>query len=416
MGLTLSDADLLRVRHRALGLDDGRAADARGDATTSATSATEGGSADGPARAQCVVSHLFALQGQDWRSSKWAVGVRAPGITAADVTAALNSGRIVRSWPMRGTVHLVAAEDIGWMQQLTNPRVLAGAPKRRAFLGMSDAVLERATEVSLAALAGGNSLDRNEIAEVWTEAGIDWQPNWRYHLIWWLCQNGLTTFGPVPDATDGKADPEPRLVLASEWIPAPRRLAGDEALAEFATRYVRGRGAVSRKDLASWALLPAAIASRALALAVEGGALVEGRRAGIPGTAGALWVDPAALDAADELTGSGGAGSPLAAPAAAGTGWQLLPAFDEHLLGFSDRSPQFDAAHLGELVPGKNGVFLATIVHDGRAVGTWRRDPKRRLVTATPFAGERIDAEALAPALAAWAAFAGDPAPELVVA
>ncbi|KIP53136.1 winged helix DNA-binding domain-containing protein [Leucobacter komagatae] len=395
MAAVLSAEEVLRVRMRALRLG----------AASSATPAVPSPPADvaaGAASASAVVSHMFGLQGQDWRSSKWAVGVRAPGIAAADVVAAMNAGMIVRSWPMRGTVHLVAAEDIGWMQQLTNARVLAGAPKRRAFLGMSDAVLERATEVSLAALAGGNSLDRTEIAQVWTDAGIDWKPNWRYHLIWWLCQNGLTTFGPVPAASGAKSDPEPRLVLASEWIPSPRDLTGDEALCEFAARYVRGRGAVSRKDLASWAQLPAAAVSRALELAAEAGLVVAATRAGIPGAAGALWADPAALDTTDH------------GPATeTSSGWQLLPAFDEHLLGYSDRSPQFAAEHLEHLVPGKNGVFLATVVHDGRTVGTWRRDPKSRAVTASPFPGERLDAAALAPELRRWAAFYGEPEPEL---
>ena len=391
MALTLTDEALLRARLHALGLDGAGAADTEARST-------------GPERVRGVVAHLFALQGQDWRSSRWAVGVRAPGTTSADVVAALNVGAVVRSWPMRGTVHLVPAEDIGWMQQLTNPRVVAGAAKRRAFLGMSDAVLERATEVSLAALAG-TSLTRTELSQAWTDAGIDWQPSWRYHLIWWLCQNGFTTFGPVSERAAAQADPEPRLVLAEEWIPRPRSLAGEDALAEFAARYVRGRGAVSRKDLASWAMLPAASAARGLALAVEQGAIVEARREGVTGVAGALWAAPDALAAAES-----------AASGVDQDRWQLLPAFDEHLLGFSDRSPQFDAAHLGQLIPGKNGMFLATVVRGGRAVGTWRRDPKTRAIVCSPFAGEQLDLNALAGAVPPLAAFYGDPEPELALA
>lgn len=378
---------------RALGLDGACAADA-----------VTPGEATGADRVHSVVAHLFALQGQDWRSSQWAVGSRAPGISSGDVVEAMHTGRVVRSWPMRGTVHLVASEDIGWMQRLTNPRVLAGAPKRRAFLGVSDAVLERVTEVSLAALAGGTSLDRAELGQVWTDAGIDWKPNWRYHLIWWLCQNGLTTFGPIAAGAGGSSAPEPRLVLASEWITAPRILDGDDALAEFALRYVRGRGAVSRKDLASWALLPAPSVARGLELAVARGSIITARRDDVAGAAGALWVDPTALAAAESAVDSPD-----------GTGWRLLPAFDEHLLGFSDRSPQFDAAHLGELVPGKNGVFLATVVHRGRAVGTWRRDPKSQAVTVTAFPGEHIDIAALTPELVRWAAFTGGDIPDLVL-
>ena len=74
---------------------------------------------------------------------------------------AFNSGLIVRSWPMRGTIHLLAAEDIGWMQKVTNPRVLSGAAKRREFLGISDETLEKLVEVSVDALRGSAGMDRD---------------------------------------------------------------------------------------------------------------------------------------------------------------------------------------------------------------------------------------------------------------
>lgn len=403
----LTAQQLTRVRMRALGLDLKCAADVAGQLPG-------GASACGADRAAAVVRHLFALQGQDWRASRWAVGVRADGLTVADVHQAVHSGKIVRSWPMRGTVHLVAAEDIGWMQRLTNPRVLAGAPKRRATLGMSDGVLERVTDATVAALSGGNSLDRVELGSLWTEAGIEWQPNWRYHLIWWLCQTGVTTFGPLsgsgPDSfTARDSNSGPRLVLASEWIPEPRDLTGDDALAEFALRYVRGRGAVSHRDLASWAQLPAAAAKRGLELAEEAGSIVRARRDGVAGIAGALWADPRALDAAGSTAAQAATGG--LAHVEAPDQWLLLPAFDEHILGYADRSPQFDAAHLDALVPGRNGVFQATIVHGGRAVGTWRRETKSGAVTLTAFPGERIDEEAVAPQLARWAEFCGDRLP-----
>lgn len=395
---SITDADLLRLRMHALGLAAGT------DLGSASAAHTNKSGAD---RAAAVVNHMFAMQGQDWRSSKWAVGARAPGIRASDVVAAINAGLIVRSWPMRGTVHLVSAADIGWMQQLTNPKVLAGAPKRRQTLGMSDAALDRITEVSLGALAGGKSLTRDELSRVWSDAGIEWQPNWRYHLIWWLCQNGFATFGPVTESRPG-THPEPRLVLASEWIRSPRTLEGDAALAEFALRYVRGRGAATQKDLAAWAQLPAAAAKRGLELAGERGALVQLRRDDVAGAAGALWADPRALDT---LTPGGTAHSEQDTDQ-----WLLLPAFDEHILGYTIRDPQFDVAHLPHLVPGKNGMFLATVVHGGRAVGTWRRDPKRGDVAVREFPGERIDLALLGEQITRWAEFEEIHTPSIALA
>src|SRR5690606_28242203 len=132
----ITNAELLRLRMHALGLS-------HPDPGTSRSPAPEpGASPAGVDAVTAVVSHLGAVQGQDWRASQWAVGLRAAGSSVADLVEAFNSGKIVRSWPMRGTVHLTLAEDIGWIQALTGKRIVAGAAQRRAFLGISDAVLD----------------------------------------------------------------------------------------------------------------------------------------------------------------------------------------------------------------------------------------------------------------------------------
>jgi len=65
----------------------------------------------------------------------------------------------------------------------------------------------------------------------------------------------------------------------------------------------------------------------------------------------------------------------------------LLPGFDEYLLGYRDRSAALNPVHASKIVPGNNGMFMPTLVSDGRVVGTWRRTLKKRAVTATaqPF-------------------------------
>ncbi|UOR00439.1 winged helix DNA-binding domain-containing protein [Leucobacter allii] len=402
---TLRTDELLELRMRALGLAPGGWEEA-----------PPADSGPGSERIAAVARRMLAVQGQDWRSARWALGVRAPGTTMRDVAEAFDAGLIVRSWPMRGTVHVVAAEDIGWMQAATNHRVLAGAPKRRAFLGMSDAALDRLVEVSLRALderAGPGEpagLDRDALAERWTEAGIEWQSSWRYHVIWWLCQNGLAVFGPVGDSG------EPRLVRAEHWIRAPRELAGDAALGALAARYAAARGPIRDRDLAWWTGLTLAEARVGLRVAEESGALAPVRlrdAAGDPvsGAAGALWADPAQLGGAPlgEAPPGGappGAGASRTATGGAAAGWRLLAAFDEHLLGYTDRSAQLDPAHFERIVPGRNGMFLATIVRDGRVVGTWKRLPGKHVrVALSPFPGARANRRALAPALASWARF-----------
>jgi hypothetical protein len=70
-------------------------------------------------------------------------------------------------------------------------------------------------------------------------------------------------------------------------------------------------------------------------------------------------------------------------------GVRLLAGFDEYLLGYKDRSLVLDPQHATLVVPGKNGVFKPLVVHDGRIVGTWRRQLKARRVEIAfePFEG-----------------------------
>jgi len=65
-----------------------------------------------------AVRWMLALQGQDFAGVRWSVGLRHVDATDARISAALDAGEIVRSWPLRGTLHLVPAEDLGWMLRL----------------------------------------------------------------------------------------------------------------------------------------------------------------------------------------------------------------------------------------------------------------------------------------------------------
>src|SRR4051795_6041271 len=90
-----------------------------------------------------TVRRLTAMQAQDYPGALTSVALRTAGRLRKDVEAALDGGEVVRSWPMRGTLHLVAAEDLHWLMQPLAPRVVAGAAKRRERLGLTEADGER---------------------------------------------------------------------------------------------------------------------------------------------------------------------------------------------------------------------------------------------------------------------------------
>ena len=116
-----------------------------------------------PADVAGVVTWMGAMQAQDLASGLWSFGVRLPRFTLDEVTAALERREAVRTWPMRGTVHFVPPRDVHWMLDLMGIRALAGAAKRRTFLGLSEEVADRAVEVLGAALAGGGRLTRAQV-------------------------------------------------------------------------------------------------------------------------------------------------------------------------------------------------------------------------------------------------------------
>lgn len=328
-----------------------------------------------------VVRSLLALQGQDYAGAKWSIGLRAPGTTAADVEAAIASGAIVRSWPLRGTLHLVAGEDLRWILDLAGPRMIANLERRRASLGVDARSLRRARAVAERRLAGGKALARDDLLAAFQGAGVGTDGQRGYHLLGWLAQEGTICFGPQR----GKAH---TFVLLEEWVPRPRRLARDEALGELARRYFEGHGPATVRDFANWTKLTAADVRAAVGLARP--ALVERTFDGVPTLAGA----------------NGPATAPRAARSVA-----LLPGFDEYLLGYQDRSAALAAEHKERIVPGGNGVFRPTVVVDGRVVGTWRRgDGKGAGVEASLFDGyrfSRAEAQAFARAVAAHARFWG---------
>ena len=107
-----------------------------------------------------VVEWFGAMQAQDLASGLWSLGARLPGCTRRRRAGALERREALRTWPMRGTVHLVPSRDAHWMLELMGVRALAGAATRRAALGLTEADADRAVDVLGAALAGGGRLTR----------------------------------------------------------------------------------------------------------------------------------------------------------------------------------------------------------------------------------------------------------------
>jgi hypothetical protein len=308
-----------------------------------------------------VAERLLAVQAQDFTAACWALGARTADARLSDVIAALDRGEIVRSWPMRGTLHFVPARELGWMLQVTTPRMIAGLTSRHGQLELEDDDFARARELVETALAGGGSLGRSELMELWERNGIRTTGQRGYHLIYYLAQTGVICWGPSHRNQQS-------LVLLEEWAPDQRRLEGDEAHAEFLLRYLAGHGPGTLKDFVWWT-------KGTVAAAKSGLAIIRDRVTSFDIDGTTYWMTTELADSA------------VAAPAR-GRAVHVLPGFDEYLLGYQDRTPVLAPEFADLVVPGGNGIFKPLIVSKGRIAGTWRRVANGTTVTieAQPFA------------------------------
>jgi hypothetical protein len=334
------------------------------------------GTSDGPASAADLLRRVGALQAQDYGSGAWSIGLRT-GLTAAEVEQAVVAREIVRTWPMRGTLHWVPAEDARWMCELLAGKVLGSVGRRFDELGLTEMDVKRSGEVLEEHLT--EPLSRPDVVDLLAAHGIDPAGQRAYHLVGYHCMTGLLCQGPLI----GK---QPSFVLLDAWVPFSRKPTREQALAIIAERYLRSHGPVTERDLAGWVAHGLGLAREALALLGDGVERdeVDGevwlRHAEVPAGAVAE-VEPEGPP--PPAAGTGGASAP-GSPRV-----QLLPQWDEFLLGYKTRDVVLPPEHVVKVVPGRNMVFRPTVVIDGEVAGVWRRTTagRRAVVEVELFRG-----------------------------
>jgi hypothetical protein len=304
-----------------------------------------------------VTRRLLAVQGQDPRGARLAIRARSTGLTAKDVDRALTVDRsLLITWLNRGTLHLVAREDYGWLHALTTPPQFAGNARRLAQEGVTPDAAERGLAALERALADEGPLSREQLRERIAAAGVRTERQALVHILMLASLRGLTVRGPMIDRRHA-------YVLVRDWLGEPAPVDRERALAELARRYLTGHGPADDRDLARWSGLPLRDARAGLgAIASE----LEERADGLL----ALAQTPASAE--------------LPPP-------RLLGAFDPVLLGWRSREALLDGHQSLVTV---NGLFRPFALVAGRAAARWCI--ARGEVTLEPFAPlRREDREAL---------------------
>jgi hypothetical protein len=254
---------------------------------------------------------------------------------------------------MRGTLHLVAAEDLPLMLSIFGPLHIARGQTRLTQLGLPPQAAVRSTEHAASILADEGPVTRHELAERLRARGVPVDPKGQapIHVVRRAALAGVLCEAGVRGREElyGSIDPGP----------LPER---DTALVELARRYAAAHAPATRDDFAAWSGLPAADVRRA-------------------------WVEPGPA-----------AGEPPEGPL------RLLPAFDEWLLGWASRDLVLPPEHARRAAPG-GGIIRPVAIADGRVVATWRLDRRARRVELDAFG--RVPRRELAAEVADLGVFLG---------
>jgi winged helix DNA-binding protein len=196
-----------------------------------------------------AVRSLLAVQAENPGQAAWAVASRTEHPDQTDLATLLDEGSVIRTHVLRPTWHFVRAEDIGWLLDLTGPRVrrVTGL-QLRATHGLDEPSINQAIDAVMDALARRKRLTRGQLADDLRERGVPASGQMPSILLAHAELEGLICSGTPVDG-------EHTYALMSERVPTPRRLGRTEALAELALRYFTGHGPATERDLAYWATL-----------------------------------------------------------------------------------------------------------------------------------------------------------------
>lgn len=290
-----------------------------------------------------VVARLGAVQAQDYAGARWAIGLRATGLTEADVDRAFNEGTILRTHVLRPTWHFVAPADIRWMLALTGPRVKSSMAYQRRALGLDDHMLRRGTRAIERALRDGGQLTRAELGEALKRAGLEASGQRYTYVIMHAELDGLICSG----SRRGK---QMTYALLENRVPPARAYDGDEAIAELAERYFSGHGPATPADFAWWSGLTLREARRGIEIAAAG--LVASVQGGVT-----YW---------DSRAPSVPGGRTRTA--------RLLPNWDEYVVAYKDRDILVRSDR--QLRVNVGSLLSNTVLIGGRIAGGWRRSLK----------------------------------------
>lgn len=295
-----------------------------------------------------AVTHLGAVQAQDFTAAKWSLGLRVKKSTDADIEHAYNEGMILRTHVMRPTWHFVMPGDIRWMLELTAPRVKTILASSNRKIGLDEALFAKSNAAIVKALEGHHYRTRQELKAILKDIKIETDVQRLAHIIMHAELDGLICSGP-------KRGKQFTYALLDERVEDSARASREEALEKLALRYFSSHGPAQLKDFSWWSGLAEKDARSALEMI---GSHLDREHVDRK----TYWFSP-------QESGT----IPDSPPAL------LLSMYDEYTIAYKDRSDLSEARDIERMIS-KGNAMTAVILLNGKVAGTWNKSVKNQTV------------------------------------
>ena len=322
-----------------------------------------------------VVSHMGAMQAQEYRMMRWAVEMRTRKPSAKDFKEAYDNGKIIRLHLMRGTWQLVSAENYWMMIDLCSPKAIAVTKGWMSSnrITISDEELTHVRGILAQTAADKKSVTKEDLIEALMAKDISMDDHRLSYHIRMAEMSGVLCSG---DLLPMKAT----YALAADKVKQRVKMDRDEALMHFTRKYFQSRQPATLDDFVWWSGLNVSDCRKGIALL---GDTIHVEK----------WQGRAFYMTDDGRTRGFRKGKFL-----------LIPPYDEYLISYKGGNPKLSSvSERGSrdiVIPAEHrhrahnnsGIFQPIIAHDGIVCGNWA--PFRKDCQAD-FFEDRYDVEDL---------------------
>ena len=288
-----------------------------------------------------VVSHLGAMQAQEYRLMRWAVEMRTKKPSAKAFKEAYDSGRIIRLHLMRGTWQLIAAEDYCPILDLCAPKAISVTKgwMNSNRISIPDEELLRIREILAQTAIDKRSVTKEDFVQALAERDITMDDHRLSYHIRMAEMSGLLCSG---DLLPMKAT----YALTANKVKQKVKMDRDEALMRFTSKYFQSRQPATLEDFVRWSGLNISDCRKGIALLGDAIHVEHWKGRGFYLT--------------DNCRTRGFRKGQFL----------LIPPYDEYLIGYKSRDIVLPTEHRHH-AHNNSGIFQPIIAHDGIICGNW---------------------------------------------